>query len=203
MMRLDFEETEPVTGEDGERLFMLAQASLSDGAGALVISDYGKGIVTHALCARLIEAAHRKNVPVVVDPKGNDWEKYRGADYITPNLKELNAVQSDPVKNENAEVEKAARYAMKRFGIRAMVATRSEDAAVHIPTKAHEVFDVSGAGDTVIAAFALALAGGLPPERGAYLANLAASVVVAKVGTYAVSRKELLSALEREGGHES
>ena len=206
MMRLDFEETEPVTGEDGERLFMLAQASLSDGAGALVISDYGKGIVTHALCARLIEAAHRKNVPVVVDPKGNDWEKYRGADYITPNLKELNAVQSDPVKNENAEVEKAARYAMKRFGIRAMVATRSEcglslvteDAAVHIPTKAQEVFDVSGAGDTVIAAFALALAGGLPPERGAYLANLAASVVVAKVGTYAVSRKELLSALERE-----
>ena len=211
MMRLDFEETEPVTGEAGERLFMLAQASLSDGAGALVISDYGKGIVTHALCARLIEAAHRKNVPVVVDPKGNDWEKYRGADYITPNLKELNAVQSDPVKNENAEVEQAARYAMKRFGIRAMVATRSEcglslvteDAAVHIPTKAQEVFDVSGAGDTVIAAFALALAGGLPPERGAYLANLAASVVVAKVGTYAVSRKELLSALEREGGHES
>ena len=206
MMRLDFEETEPVTGEDGERLFMLAQASLADGAGALVLSDYGKGIITPELCMRLSEAAHRRNIPVVVDPKGSDWEKYRGADYITPNLKELNAVQAKPVKNEDAAVEQAARYAMKRFGIHAMVATRSEcglsfvteKEAVHIPTKAQEVFDVSGAGDTVIAAFAMALAGSLPPEQGAYLANLAASVVVAKVGTYAVSREELLAALEKE-----
>ncbi len=210
MMRLDFEETEPVAGEDAERLFMLAQASLSDGAGALVLSDYGKGIVTAELCARLIEVAHKKGVPVVVDPKGSDWEKYRGADYITPNLKELNAVQASPVKNEDTAVERAARYAMERFGIRAMVATRSEcglslvtdNSSVHIPTKAQEVFDVSGAGDTVIAAFALALAGGLLPEQGAYLANLAASVVVAKLGTYAVSKGELLSALEREERHE-
>ena len=210
MMRLDFEETEPVTGEDEERLFMVAQASLSDGAGALVLSDYGKGIVTSELCAQLIEAAHKKGVPVVVDPKGSDWEKYRGADYITPNLKELNAVQESLAKNEDVAIERAARYAMARFGIHAMVATRSEcglslvteKTAVHIPTKAQEVFDVSGAGDTVIAAFALALAGGLPPEQGAYLANLAASVVVAKVGTYAVSREELLAALEREGHHE-
>ncbi len=210
MMRLDFEETEPVAGEDAERLFMLAQASLSDGAGALVLSDYGKGIVTAELCARLIEVAHKKGVPVVVDPKGSDWEKYRGADYITPNLKELNAVQASPARNEDAAVERAARYAMERFGIRAMVATRSEcglslvteNSSVHIPTKAQEVFDVSGAGDTVIAAFALALAGGLLPEQGAYLANLAASVVVAKLGTYAVSKGELLSALEREERHE-
>ncbi len=210
MMRLDFEETEPVVGEDAERLFMLAQASLSDGAGALVLSDYGKGIVTAELCARLIEVAHKKGVPVVVDPKGSDWEKYRGADYITPNLKELNAVQASPARNEDAAVERAARYAMERFGIRAMVATRSEcglslvteNSSVHIPTKAQEVFDVSGAGDTVIAAFALALAGGLLPEQGAYLANLAASVVVAKLGTYAVSKGELLSALEREERHE-
>ncbi len=210
MMRLDFEETEPVAGEDAERLFMLAQASLSDGAGALVLSDYGKGIVTAELCARLIEVAHKKGVPVVVDPKGSDWEKYRGADYITPNLKELNAVQASPARNEDTAVERAARYAMERFGIRAMVATRSEcglslvteNSSVHIPTKAQEVFDVSGAGDTVIAAFALALAGGLLPEQGAYLANLAASVVVAKLGTYAVSKGELLSALEREERHE-
>lgn len=210
MMRLDFEETEPLAGEDAERIFMVAQASLSDGARALVLSDYGKGVVTPELCSRLVETAHRKGIPVVVDPKGSDWEKYHGADYITPNLKELNAVQSSPAKNEDASVERAARYAMKRFGIRSMVATRSEcglslvteRSAVHIPTKAQEVFDVSGAGDTVIAAFALALAGGLPPEQGAYLANLAASVVVAKVGTYAVSREELLTVLEREAQYE-
>ncbi len=211
MMRLDFEETEPVVGEDEERVFMVAQASIAEGAGALVLSDYGKGIVTPQLCAQLIEAAHRRGIPVVVDPKGGDWEKYRGADYITPNLKELNTVQVAPVKNVDEDVERAARYAMNRFGIHAMVATRSEcglslvteTTAVHIPTKAQEVFDVSGAGDTVIAAFALALAGGIAPERGAYLANLAASVVVAKVGTYAVSKEELLAALEREGKDES
>lgn len=211
MMRLDFEETEPVVGEDEERVFMVAQASIAEGAGALVLSDYGKGIVTPQLCAQLIEAAHRRGIPVVVDPKGGDWEKYRGADYITPNLKELNTVQVSPVKNVDEDVERAARYAMNRFGIHAMVATRSEcglslvteTTAVHIPTKAQEVFDVSGAGDTVIAAFALALAGGIAPERGAYLANLAASVVVAKVGTYAVSKEELLTALEREGKDES
>ncbi len=190
---------------------MVAQASIAEGAGALVLSDYGKGIVTPQLCTQLIEAAHRRGIPVVVDPKGGDWEKYRGADYITPNLKELNTVQVSPVKNVDEDVERAARYAMNRFGIHAMVATRSEcglslvteTTAVHIPTKAQEVFDVSGAGDTVIAAFALALAGGIAPERGAYLANLAASVVVAKVGTYAVSKEELLAALEREGKDES
>lgn len=211
MMRLDFEETEPVVGEDEERVFMVAQASIAEGAGALVLSDYGKGIVTPQLCTQLIEAAHRRGIPVIVDPKGGDWEKYRGADYITPNLKELNTVQVSPVKNVDEDVERAARYAMNRFGIHAMVATRSEcglslvteTTAVHIPTKAQEVFDVSGAGDTVIAAFALALAGGIAPERGAYLANLAASVVVAKVGTYAVSKEELLAALEREGKDES
>lgn len=211
MMRLDFEETEPVVGEDEERVFMVAQASIAEGAGALVLSDYGKGIVTPQLCAQLIEAAHRRGIPVVVDPKGGDWEKYRGADYITPNLKELNTVQVSPVKNVDEDVERAARYAMNRFGIHAMVATRSEcglslvteTTAVHIPTKAQEVFDVSGAGDTVIAAFALALAGGIAPEKGAYLANLAASVVVAKVGTYAVSKEELLAALEKEGKDES
>lgn len=211
MMRLDFEETEPVVGEDEERVFMVAQASIAEGAGALVLSDYGKGIVTPQLCTQLIEVAHRRGIPVVVDPKGGDWEKYRGADYITPNLKELNTVQVSPVKNVDEDVERAARYAMNRFGIHAMVATRSEcglslvteTTAVHIPTKAQEVFDVSGAGDTVIAAFALALAGGIAPERGAYLANLAASVVVAKVGTYAVSKEELLAALEREGKDES
>ena len=98
MMRLDFEETEPVVGEDEERVFMVAQASIAEGAGALVLSDYGKGIVTPELCAQLIEAAHQRGIPVVVDPKGGDWEKYRGADYITPNLKELNTVQASPVK---------------------------------------------------------------------------------------------------------
>lgn len=211
MMRLDFEETGRAGEADEARLFACAEAALSNGAGALVLSDYGKGVLTGALSARLIAAARARGVPVVVDPKGRDWARYRGADYITPNLKELSAVQPRPVPNEDGAVERAARDALARFGVGAMLATRSEcglslvtaHTAAHIPAKAREVFDVSGAGDTVVAVLALALAGGLAPSDGAYLANLAAGVVVAKLGTYAVSRAELLAALEKEGRYES
>ena len=140
---------------------------------------------------------------MVVDPKGTNWGKYSGADYITPNFKELNAVLPEAIKNQDAAIEQAARYVMGKFGIKQVLATRSEfgmslvtkTGAKHIPTKAQEVFDVSGAGDTVIAVFTLGLAGGLPPEICAYMSNMAASVVVAKVGTYAVSREELLEVL--------
>lgn len=205
MMRLDFEETGPATAREEARLIYKAEKSLAAGAQAVVLSDYGKGACTAAVCAAVIAAAHARGVPVVVDPKGGDWRRYRGADYITPNLRELNEVQRTPAGNEDGAVENAARYALRRFHIKAMVATRSERGlslirprlAVHIPTKAQEVFDVSGAGDTVIAVFALALAGGLAPADSAYLANLAAGVVVGKLGTYAVSREELLAALGR------
>lgn len=94
-----------------------------------------------------------------MDPKGTDWTKYAYADYITPNLKEINQVLAEPVHNEDRAVEVAAHYVMNRFNIRNVIVTRSEeglslirdDENVHIPTKAQEVFDVSGAGDTVIA----------------------------------------------------
>lgn len=145
-------------------------------------------------------------MPVIVDPKGTNWMKYAGADYITPNLKEINAVLPDPIRNEDAPVEQAARDVMKRFHLGSIIVTRSEaglsfireEEIEHIPTKAQEVFDVSGAGDTVIAVFAMGIAGGIAPVASAYLANLAAGVVVAKLGTYAVSREELLKALEKE-----
>jgi len=204
MMRLDFEDTRPLTGRDASRLLKLIRGRFAAGLDAVILSDYGKGILTGEICAAVIEEAARRNVPVIVDPKGRDWSRYAGADYITPNLKELNEVQPAPVPNEDKPVQKAARYALRKFHIQGMLATRSECGmslirprlAVHLPTKAQEVFDVSGAGDTVIAAFSLALAGGLPPAAAAWLSNLAASIVVAKLGTYAVSREELLSALK-------
>ncbi|MBQ7515096.1 MAG: D-glycero-beta-D-manno-heptose-7-phosphate kinase [Schwartzia sp.] len=204
MMRLDFEDARPLAGRDAARLLKETKARFNAGLDAVIISDYGKGVVTGEVCAAVIGEAARRDVPVIVDPKGRDWNRYAGADYITPNLKELNEVQPAPVPNEDEPVWKAARYAMKKFRIRGMLATRSECGmslirprlAVHLPTKAQEVFDVSGAGDTVIAAFALALAGGLPPAAAAWLSNLAASIVVAKLGTYAVSREELLAALK-------
>lgn len=203
MLRLDFEEAEEVTGHFAERLHHFVTARLAEGVDVVIISDYGKGACTPETCQQVIKAANAQEVPVLVDPKGTAWEKYRGADYITPNFKELNAVLPEKIKNQDEAIEEAARFVMDKFGIKQVLATRSEfgmslvtkDSAKHIPTKAQEVFDVSGAGDTVIGVFALGLAGGLEPEVSAYMANLAASVVVAKLGTYAVSREELLEVL--------
>ena len=204
MLRLDFEEADPVNGPFAERLRGYVELKLGEHLDAVIISDYGKGACTEETCQQVIKLCHDYGVPVIVDPKGTNWEKYAQVDYITPNLKELNAILPEPIKNRDGAIETAARYAMQRFQLRHMLATRSENGlslvtdteVTHIPTKAQEVFDVSGAGDTVIAVFAMGLAGGLKPADSAYLANLAASVVVAKLGTYAVSKEELLAALK-------
>jgi D-beta-D-heptose 7-phosphate kinase/D-beta-D-heptose 1-phosphate adenosyltransferase len=203
MIRLDFEEAEEMTGPYADRLHNFVAVRLNEGVDAVIISDYGKGACTEETCQQIIKAANAHGIPVLVDPKGTAWGKYRGADYITPNFKELSAVLPEKIKNQDEAIEKAARYVMGKFGIKQVLATRSEfgmslvtkDSAYHIPTKAQEVFDVSGAGDTVIGVFALGLAGGLAPEVSAYMANMAASVVVAKLGTYAVSKEELLEVL--------
>jgi len=208
MLRLDFEDASPVDGDYMEQYLSYIDRKLSESMDCVIISDYGKGSCTELAAQHIIRAAHDHGVPVIIDPKGTQWAKYKDADYITPNLKEINEVILEPVENEDFSVEKAARYVMRKYNIRNLILTRSEkglsiihgDEVVHIPTHAQEVFDVSGAGDTVIAVFGLALAGGLKPADGAYLANLAASVVVSKVGTYAVSRDELLAVLDREEG---
>ena len=203
MMRLDFEESEPVTGDDAVRLHAYVRQALAGGLDAIIISDYGKGCCTPATCQQIIAAAHEKDVPVIIDPKGNDWDKYAGADYITPNLKEINEILPERIKNDDDAVEKAAHYAMEKYQLKNIIVTRSEngmtlvtkESITHIPTKAQEVYDVSGAGDTVIAVFTAGIAGGMEPADSARMANLAASVVVAKLGTYAVSREELLEVL--------
>ena len=204
MLRLDFEDTEPVGEHYAERLVDYVEQSLQSGLDAVIISDYGKGACTEEVCVRIIDECHSMAVPVFVDPKGVEWVKYAGADYITPNFKELNAVLSKPIRNRDEYIEQAAREAMDRYNVKNVLATRSEygmslvqpeEGIVHIPTKAQEVFDVSGAGDTVISVFALGISGGLKPVEAAYLANLAASVVVAKLGTYAVSNQELQKVL--------
>ena len=206
MLRLDFEESAPIDGPYAERFLGYIRQKLNESLDCVIISDYGKGACTEANCQKIIKLCHEHGVPVVVDPKGTNWVKYAHADYITPNLKEINQVLLEPIRNEDKPVEKAAHYVMRKFKLRNIIVTRSEeglslvreDEVVHIPTKAQEVFDVSGAGDTVIAVFAMALAGGLAPRDGDYMANLAASVVVAKLGTYAVSRDELMKVLKGE-----
>ena len=205
MLRLDFEEDDPIEAHYAARLQNYVEQKLSESLDAVIISDYGKGACTEASCQMIIKACHDHGVPVVVDPKGANWLKYAKADYITPNVKEVNEILIDRIKNEDLQVERAAHYIMRKYKLKNVIVTRSEKGmslvreqdTEHIPTRAQDVFDVSGAGDTVIAVFAMALAGGLKAKDGAFLANLAASVVVAKLGTYAVSQEELLTELKK------
>ena len=191
MLRLDFEDVKPIDGADAEQYLAYIDQKLNESMDCVIISDYGKGACTEYACQHIIRAAHDHGVPVIVDPKGPQWAKYKGADYVTPNLKEINEILLEPIVNENGAAERAAHYAIRKFGVKNVILTRAQ-----------EVFDVSGAGDTVIAVFGLALAGVLKPEDGAALANLAASVVVSKLGTYAVSREELLHVLDRQEGED-
>ncbi|BBB91606.1 MAG TPA: D-glycero-beta-D-manno-heptose-7-phosphate kinase [Methylomusa anaerophila] len=204
MLRLDFEDTRPVSPSAVKKLCQYVEQSIQAGVAAIIISDYGKGLCTPALCQCVIQAANRHKIPIIVDPKGDNWLKYSEAYLLTPNLKEISEAVRRPVTNSDKAVKLAADKVRRRFKLSGVVVTRSEkgltlidDAReVHIPTRAQEVFDVSGAGDTVIAVLGAALAGGLDLADAAQLANLAAGVVVAKLGTYAISREELVEAFE-------
>lgn len=202
MIRLDFEDSNELDSAATDKLFKNFTAQLSN-VDAVIISDYGKGVCTKKICREIISACRAQKKFVVVDPKGDNWQKYFDASFITPNLKELNAVLPKKISNVDVQIEESARKIIDEFNLRGLLVTRSAaglslidgEKISHIKARAQEVFDVSGAGDTVIAVFALALAGKIDSEAAAYLANVAAGVVVAKVGTYAVSREELLAAL--------
>jgi len=162
MMRLDFEETTPIHPKFEEEILQQIIMRISQGVKAIIISDYGKGFCTVNLCNKIIALAQEHAVLVVVDPKGTDWSKYNGCDYITPNLKELQETLNDEIANEDLAVTNAAKMLRKKNRIKNIMVTRSEQGLslignrleVHIPTLAQEVFDVSGAGDTVIAVLA-------------------------------------------------
>ncbi|AWK90227.1 D-glycero-beta-D-manno-heptose-7-phosphate kinase [Azospirillum thermophilum] len=202
LLRADVETVAPIRSEAA--VLEAATAAMA-GAGAVILSDYGKGVLTGDLVARLIAAARDAGLPVVVDPKGSDYARYRGADVVTPNRKELMQATGMPADSD-AQVEAACRALIGRCGIGAIVATRSEqgmsvvtrETAVHLPAEAREVFDVSGAGDTVVATLTAALAAGAGLADAARLANLAAGIVVGKVGTAVVRVPELLAALHAQ-----
>ena len=202
MIRLDFEDASELDGVATDTLLKNFSEHLSN-VDAVIISDYGKGVCTKKICREIIGACRAQKKIVVVDPKGDKWQKYFDASFITPNLKELNAVLPKKISNVDSQIEEAAQKIIDEFNLGGLVVTRSAEGLSlieaekfsHIKARAQEVFDVSGAGDTVIAVFTAALAGKIDSAAAAYLANTAAGVVVAKVGTYAVNREELLNAL--------
>ncbi len=169
-------------------------------ADAVILSDYAKGALSPQLCQAVIALARERSIPVLVDPKDRDFSKYAGATTICPNLQEL-GLATGIDRHNLAELLAAAQQLVFRLGIDYMTVTMSEkgirllypDSVFHSPTRAREVFDVTGAGDTVVATLAASLAGGLDAETAVNLANIAAGIVVAKTGTAPISRNELVA----------
>ncbi|HAY47115.1 MAG TPA: D-glycero-beta-D-manno-heptose-7-phosphate kinase [Gammaproteobacteria bacterium] len=202
LIRLDFDH------EPGEPALANLQQKFQDLLGStdvLVLSDYGKGVLTHV--QDLIEAARAADKPVVVDPKGNDFDRYRGATIITPNWSEFVAVVGDcdsELKFHSCAQELRESLELQMLlvtrGDKGMTLFREGNAASDLPAKATEVFDVSGAGDTVVASFALALAAGMNDMDSLHFANTAAGVVVRKIGTATVSLDEINTAFKTGKG---
>ena len=201
LLRADHEDTRAVTaGTEAALRGGIAMAIAA--ADAVIVSDYGKGAVTESVLAEIMEKAAEARTPIIVDPYGGDYGRYRGASVISPNRAELETATGMPCE-EDEEVERAARKVIESNGVAAVLVMRSArgmslitaELAYHLPVRAREVFDVSGAGDTVVAAYALAGAAGAAPLEAAHLANAAAGIVVAKVGTAVVRADDLRSAL--------
>jgi len=199
LIRLDFEDGFPEL--DTSKLLDIFNAQINQ-AGAVILSDYGKGTLQD--CQNFIQQAASHQIPVLVDPKGSDFSKYKGATIITPNLSEFEQVVGH-CKTENDIVTKGMAL-LEELNLSALLITRSEKGmsllqrgkdALHLPTRAREVYDVTGAGDTVISVLAASLAAGVDLEEATVLANLGAGVVVNKIGTATVNQEELKRALRQ------
>jgi D-beta-D-heptose 7-phosphate kinase / D-beta-D-heptose 1-phosphate adenosyltransferase len=198
LVRADWETTEPAGVQSEASLIAYAEAALPQ-VGAVVMSDYAKGVLTPRVIRAVIDGARRLGKPVIVDPKAHDYTLYRGATLVTPNRKELAAAVHRPVTTE-ADIAAAAAELARALDAEAVLVTRSEDGMtlhvegqqpVHIPAYPVRVSDVSGAGDTVAAVMAVLLAMKAPYEPAMRAANAAAAVVIGKRGTATVSLGEL------------
>jgi D-beta-D-heptose 7-phosphate kinase / D-beta-D-heptose 1-phosphate adenosyltransferase len=203
LIRLDFEER---FNTDGPALLESVRGLIGK-VKVMILSDYGKGaLVNHQ---ELIALARKAGVPVLADPKGKDFSIYRGATLITPNLSEFEAVVGE-CPSEQVLVDKGMAL-IDELELDAILVTRSEQgmtllcrgqSPLHLPARAREVFDVTGAGDTVISTLATALAAGEALPQAVALSNLAAGIVIGKLGTAAISAPELRRAVQREQGSE-
>ncbi|MBR0657041.1 D-glycero-beta-D-manno-heptose-7-phosphate kinase [Plastoroseomonas arctica] len=206
MLRADHEVVAPVHPRLAERVVRIASDAIAATA-VVVLSDYGKGVLAGGVAEQLIAAAQAAGRRVLVDPKGRDYTRYAGADLITPNRAELGEATGMPVDSEEAIVA-AARSLRDTHGFGAVLVTRSEDgmtllegdAVRHFPAEAAEVHDVSGAGDTVMAMVAAGLAAGQKLAVAVRLANIAAGIVVGKIGTAVAREADLLDAISVERG---
>jgi rfaE bifunctional protein kinase chain/domain len=217
VVRVDWEHTDALPAKLNEKICRYIRSNISK-FDAVIIEDYGKGVINPHILEEIIYLAKKYNKIVTVDPKEENFIYYRGATSITPNRKELeNAVRNLRIKDTTnkfvmhndrlltaKDIDEAATQVLKYLGLESILVTLGENGMslfekgsrpMHIPTVAQEVFDVSGAGDTVIACFTLALASGATKTEAARLANFAAGIVVSKIGTAVTNRKELAQRL--------
>jgi D-glycero-beta-D-manno-heptose-7-phosphate kinase len=203
LLRYDFEEIqEPVQGVQ-KKIIAAISANKSK---VVVLSDYGKGFCTPQITQALIDQSKKNKSKVLVDPKNKNWDKYKGAYLISPNFKEFCEALNKRIENEDKLIEQYAKDLMKQYQIENILVTRSQKGmslitpakSFHIPTFAKEVYDVTGAGDTVIGTIAAMLHKGKSLAEAVYIANVAAGIAVAHFGTYAVSEKELKLALKNK-----
>ena len=211
IVRADRENRKPLSPELSRDLAALFLGYLP-GAAGVVVSDYDKGVVNHELLGMILPKARSAGVPVYLDPKVHHADYYRPITLITPNQREAELITGTTI-DSNAALEEAGRKLLHQFECEYALITRGEggmslfstngDGPYHLPTSAREVFDVTGAGDTVIAALALARASGATMEEAAMIANHAAGIVVGKLGTATLTRSELLSDFENDSAKQT
>lgn len=204
MMRLDVEESKGIDVNTEDALIKSVDTLINkQNINVVIISDYNKGVCTEKLCKYTISNCDKKNIKVIVDPKCNKWDKYSYCDFVKPNIKELGQVVGRIINNEEEEIVYYAKNILKKYNISNILVTRSEKGmifindttVINIPTYSREVFDVSGAGDTVVSVLASLLAVNLNLEEIIKITNIAAGISVRRVGTYAVSCGEIINEL--------
>ncbi len=217
VVRVDWEHTDPLPKNLNERIIKFLQKNI-DKYDAVIIEDYGKGVINLHLLEELISLAHSYKKIITVDPKEENFQYYKGVTSITPNRRELeNAIRNLKIKDTknrfkinndklftDNDIDSAARQILEYLELESILVTLGEHGmklfekngrSTHIPTVAQEVFDVSGAGDTVIGSFTLGLCCQATKLEAAHIANFAAGIVVGKVGTAVTTRRELIERL--------
>ncbi|WP_337290233.1 D-glycero-beta-D-manno-heptose-7-phosphate kinase [Candidatus Methylomirabilis sp.] len=206
IVRFDRESMSDLSKEAADQVLELATKRLAD-ADAVLISDYAKGVISRRIARQILSLARRSQKIIVVDPKVHHFPLYKGATVITPNHHEALAFARLPAWGQQDLLAVAGRELLRKLEVKAILVTRGEEGmslfedgrVTHIPAVAKEVYDVTGAGDTVLAALALAMASGASLREAAVIANHAAGAVVGRAGTATISREELLDALKDRG----
>lgn len=201
VVRADFESTREIEGRTFGRLLSAVKKAISD-THVVIVSDYGKGVISASLMDALRELCHRSGIPILVDPKEGHFSLYQGAYVVTPNKKEAGGFYNVKIRSEG-DLETVGRSLLRDLEAEAILVTRGEEGMTlferdhrsrNFPTRASEVYDVTGAGDTVISVLAASLAAGASLWEAIETANVAAGIVIRELGTAAVTPEELIAA---------